>query len=315
MRRTLSLLILATLVMGGYEARAAETESGAFDLKQGDTSVSISAGRRPLLEYRWAGVNYKPYVQKLFSPDGINILRDSPHDHVHHHALMFALIADGVDFWGESAKHKQGSQIHREMGLASKTASGAVSGATITEQLDWVSGDGNLVLQEERTIATYQGEGINASLLTWQSRLRPANGKPSVTLSGRHYLGLGMRLVESMDGSGRFLYACGEPGPIVRGTERFTPTKWCAYTAPAGGRTVTVAMFDHPANPRHPAGIFTMLKPFTYLSTTPNVWKKPLVVEADEPITLCWGVALWDGEVVAEDIQRMYQTWLDLARP
>ncbi len=74
----------------------------------------IAAGNQPLLVYRWkgGGTEFKRYVEKLYSPAGVQILRDSPFDHKHHHALMFAVRADGVNFWEES-KPEFGVQLHR----------------------------------------------------------------------------------------------------------------------------------------------------------------------------------------------------------
>ena len=96
---------------------------------------------------------------------------------------------------------------------------------------------------------------------------------------------------------GRFFNADDKPGEVVRGDERLTPVKWCAYTAKADGKPVTVAVFDHPKNPRYPAKMFTMTKPFAYLSATGNEWKEPITIKAGEPLNLRYGVAVWDGEV------------------
>jgi hypothetical protein len=144
--------------------------------------------------------------------------------------------------------------------------------------------------------------------LTWRSRLEPPPGAASVTLTGDHYYGLGMRLLASMDG-GQFLYASGQPGMVVRGDERNTPSAWCAITGPADGKVVTVALFDHPANPRHPAVMFTMARPFAYQSATLNLWKQPMKVSADAPLDLRYGVAVWDGKIERAEIERAYEEW------
>ncbi|MHC4071664.1 MAG: DUF6807 family protein, partial [Planctomycetota bacterium] len=73
--------------------------------------ISIHKDQSALLRYRYWDVPFKPCVQELFSPNGINILRDSPADHKHHHALMFAVSADGVNFWEE--QKEPGHQIHK----------------------------------------------------------------------------------------------------------------------------------------------------------------------------------------------------------
>jgi hypothetical protein len=98
---------------------------------------------------------------------------------------------------------------------------------------------------------------------------------------------------------------------VVRGDERLTPSRWCAYTAVADGKPVTFSMFDHPKNVR-PALWFTMAAPFGYLSATINLWKEPYALEAGKPLTFSYGVALWDGKVAAKDVEALYRRWLDL---
>ncbi len=74
-----------------------------------------------------------------------------------------------------------------------------------------------------------------------------------------------------MDRGGRFVNADGKSG--VDGTND-ARSAWCAYTAEADGKPVTAAMFDHPANLRHPATWYTMNKPFVYISGTLNLSKR-----------------------------------------
>jgi hypothetical protein len=121
-----------------------------------------------------------------------------------------------------------------------------------------------------------------------------------------------MRFVPSMDRVGRFLYASGEPGPVYRGKERLTSSKWVAYVAPVDGQMVTVVMFDHPENPRHPARMFTMPEAFAYVSATLDLDKMPLVIAAGKPLMLRYGVAVWDGDLDRKRIERTYEAWLAL---
>ena len=85
--------------------------------------VSVFDGDRPVLRYRYADVPMKPYVDQLFSPAGVQVLRDSPHDHKHHHALMFATAVDGVDFWSEVGQGF-GKEIHESLGDVNATVPG-----------------------------------------------------------------------------------------------------------------------------------------------------------------------------------------------
>ena len=51
--------------------------------------------------YEFAPYTYKAYVKELYTSRGNNVLRDSPHDHLHHHALMYGIKVNGVNFWEE----------------------------------------------------------------------------------------------------------------------------------------------------------------------------------------------------------------------
>jgi hypothetical protein len=303
---TLAILSAAAMMVTAAAAAAADD---VFSTTADATTISVADGGRPVLSYRFGEVPFKPCVDKLFTPGGVQILRDAPHDHLHHHALMFALVVDGVDFWGE--RPECGRQLGPPPSITTRKDADGVH-LTLAGQLDWTAPDAQQPLAvEKRTIELCSGEGPSATLVTWRSELAPGPGRDAITLSGTHYDGLGVRMIESMDGVGRFTFASGEPGPVVRGTERVTPTTWVAYTAPADGKTVTVALFDHPKNARHPAGMFTMLAPFAYLSATPNVWKEPLEVKAGRPLVLRYGVALWDGEPGRAAIEALYQKWLE----
>ena len=277
-----------------------------FSLVTDDARITVRIGSRMHAQYRYAAMPFKPYVEQLTTPAGVPILRDAPHDHLHHHALMFAVTVDGVNFWEE--RDAPGQQIHRGFDDVVVTTRDKWRVAGFTERLDWVNPrSGELLLHEHRTIETYARDDLRATLLTWQSRLAPPSGKTSAELTGSTYFGLGMRFVPSMDTGGTFINAAGGTG--VEGTND-APARWCAYTAEADGQPVTVALFDHPDNPRHPAVWFTMTEPFAYLAGTLDLAQRAIRVEADHPFVLRYGVGLWDGRVGPERIESLYRRWI-----
>jgi hypothetical protein len=273
-------------------------------------SVSVNKGQRSLLCYRYEDVPFKPYVQKLFSPSGINVLRDAPHDHLHHHALMYAVAVDGVNFWEEQTE--PGRQLHKRFDDMRIDRSDETPQAGFSEQIDWINPRSReLLLKERRTIKVKSIDDIEATLLSWQSSLAVPPGKKSMTLTGSHYFGLGMRFLESMDTGGQFLNAADQAGEVVRGTEQLTRADWCAYTAEADGKPVTIAMFGHPENLRHPTYWFTMTAPFAYLAATLNLHREPLIVTSDKPLVLRYAVAVWDGRIDKSKIEQVYHRWVD----
>lgn len=307
-RKTASICTLVALVCTpGIMAEESDVDGS-------DKGVICRSDEKPLLQYLFQGVTFKPYVSKLWTPSGINVLRDSPHDHVHHHALMLALNVGDAEFWAEdpNSQPPPGSQETQSLIVVKETDNGS---AGIQSTLHWVTGNDEIALREKR-IVTARHVAEDVTVLTWKSVLTAAAGEGSLNLTGRHYHGLGMRFVESMDQEGRFFSSTGVMGDIIRGDERNTPCKWCAYSAKADGQPVTVAIFDHPDNGR-PMVAFTMGDAgshFAYLAATLNVWKEPIELPADQPLTLCWGVAVWDGEADAEQIESVYEKWRETAK-
>ncbi|MBM3289268.1 MAG: hypothetical protein FJY92_03880 [Candidatus Hydrogenedentes bacterium] len=282
--RALRLLALAVLVSLPVSA----------ELK----SVEIGGATIFPFYYRVNDVSFKPYVEKLYTQSGTNILRDAPADHLHHHGLMFAIRINGVNFWEE--KPDSGKQVH----VSAQPDGGKAQ--TYVEKLRWTSQDG-VVVEETRTIAGYSEAGV--TLLTWQSALHGIDGKPVPNYHGSNYNGLGMRFLESMDKGGTFFNADGGTG--VAGTVG-SKSNWCAYSANADGKPVTVAMFDHPTNVRAPATWYTMDTPFAYLSATLALDKEPLQAMN---LVLTYGVAAWDGTTPKEKVEEVYQQWLKLVEP
>ena len=310
MKRFRNVTVLLFLVLGFLTLPDTAIAEEPMRITMEADSVSVNRGRHSLLCYRYEDVPFKPYVQQLYSPSGINVLRDAPHDHLHHHALMFAVAVDGVNFWEEH--NAPGRQLHKRFVDMKIDKNEGGSRAGFAEQIDWINPRSReLLLREHRTIKVCQLDDAKATLLSWQSSLGVPADKKSMTLTGSHYFGLGMRFLESMDKGGQFLNAAGQKGDVVRGAEQLVRADWCAYTAEADGKPVTIAMFGHPENLRHPTHWFTMTTPFAYLAATLNLHKEPLEVISNKPLVLRYTVAVWDGRIDKSRIDQVYRRWVD----
>lgn len=307
---TFGTAMAAWLACGGLSEGAAACEGGELRIVPAPTTISVLRGEQPVLRYRYADAPFKPYVKELFTPKGVNALLDSPPDHVHHRGLMFAVAVDGVSFWEET--DRAGRQVHRSMGrMLAPRGRDAVVG--FMKGLDWLSPEDKHLLHEERAIQVLGGqevESAGATLVSWTTRLEVPPGGADAKLTGNHYFGLGLRFVRAMDKRGKFDNSEHAEGEVFRGDERLTRARWCAYSSRVDDKPVTVAMFDHPGNVRHPATWFTMADPFAYLSATLNLHREPLTLKAGEPLQLRYGVALWDGHAPAEQIEKLYQLWV-----
>lgn len=289
------LAALAATFLGGALAAAAQTN--LFPLECG----------RLVGRYQPAPAPMKPYVKDLFSPSGVPVTVDSPADHFHHHGLMFAIGAGETDFWTELPLGRYGKQVPR-------AADTRIVANGLKQKIDWLASNGAPVLVESRGVRLPAAMPGKPNVLTWVSVLEPAGADP-VKLWGRHYFGLGMRFPAVMDAKADFLLPAGtETGRVVRSDETLRAAPWCAARGTIGGKLVTVAMWDHPANPRR-ALWFTMSKPFSYLSATLNLEAEPATLKPGEKWTLRYGVAVFDGTADAAQIETARNQWLKEEAP
>ena len=264
-------------------------------------NVIVKQGDQLLLRYRYAGVPKKPYVAELTSPGGVNVLRDAPADHLHHHGLMFAWSVDGVDFWGEAAD--AGLEVHKAWEGLQVEPGRRAERAVLRERLLWQTADGKVLLEEQRSLTIPAAAEGRPRVLVWQADFTPGKDATAArTIFGSKYHGLGMRFITPMDAGGRHFNASG--GADVEGTNGKRAV-WTAYTAAIGpDKKVTVAMLSDPANPRHPCEWFTMgeKEGFAYLSGTLGVGTEPLKLEPGGKLSVRFAVAVFDGAADAEQV-------------
>jgi hypothetical protein len=300
-------------------ASLAWAEQEQVTVEVGKELIDVRADGQTVLSYRRSPSPFKSYVQTMRTPGGIQVLRDKPEDHEHHHAMMFAVRVEDADFWVENASHFDptgggtaptvGWQVPRPDGSARVTETPLGREVVINDQIDWLAGGKRPLLVEDRKITLHTiDKSLSCTLLTWQCRLETAPGVDSAKLWGTHYCGLGMRLVAELDGQGEIVVPDNASGDVVRGAEQLYTGSWCAYVAPFGDRQVTVVLLDHPENERA-AKWFAMQSPFSYLAATIGLDQEPLVLEQGESVNLRYGVALADGRLNAKQIESLRQAW------
>ncbi|MCK5851342.1 MAG: PmoA family protein [Kiritimatiellae bacterium] len=296
---SMALILLGAVTAPGSvcaEMKIAETK----DL------ITISANDKPILEYRQRCNPNKVYVSKLYTPLGLQVLLDSPADHIHHHGLMYALDSDKDTWWLD------GKTTGIQAPAAKTETKKQDDSAIISQSLNWDTATGKTILKETRVITLHTGEDISYTLLSWHTVLSAASNDPVPLITDRHYAGLGIRFVREMDKKGEFIFADVDNMTTVRGTERVTSCRWCAYVADVGGKPVTVAMFSAPSTFRHPTYWFTMTKPFAYISATLNLFRDPHILKPGSPLNLTYGIAVFDGKQDNPTIEKIYQRWLKI---
>ncbi len=299
-----ALTVAATLIV----AFCAAADTTVFTMNA--TELALYENNAPVFVYRYHDVPRKPYLMEWYTPKGINILRDAPHDHLHHHGLMYAIKVNDVNYWEET--DSGGYQIHDRFSDVRLAPDGATHSAGFVEYLHWRGPDATAPsLLERRSVHHSPLSDDTVRVLTWESELRPPDtDNDTVTLSGRIYHGLGMRFPEFMDGIGAVVMADDKTDAFEDGANHYlAQASWCAYTVVHDETPVTVAMFHCPENPR-PTLWFTMRQPFAYLSGTQDLMREPMTLQADQPVTMRYGVAAWDAVVDKATINALYNLWL-----
>lgn len=242
MRLSLTLLLLLGACASSRSGRQLEDEGH---------KVVIGIDGVLFTEYRYAH-DKRPILYPLLGPDGQSVTRQYPMlegmpgestDHPHHESLWFAHgNVNGYDFWhgtgaGEHIVHDRMEYIGWRKGRAE-----------VRSRNLWLVGDRSL-LTEQRTMSVGSDEG--GGFIDFTFVLAPIE-EPVVfgdTKEGLMALRLApqLRLVGEV-AAGHSLNAKGDRDGECWGKR----ADWLAYFGPVGGEILSVVLFDHPENPRHP---------------------------------------------------------------
>ena len=309
----LVLLSLSGLLVNAALPLAVEVEpSGA--------GLTIRFHDRSLLVYACAINQFKPYVRALYTLRGENVLRDAPHDHLHHHGLMYAITVGSTDFWQEQTM----PGIEKPVGsLSHKTSTNAdgLPEAQFAQTIHWLApadkaaADSAAValLLERRTLTLTVDEKNEEVALRWQAAFQVGGNAGKVTLHGSEYQGLGLRLPQSFDHVARFQNAADLPYTATN-THCVIPAQWTTVAGLMDGRDVMLAMFGDPRLAPAGAPFFSMLDRFAYVSATQGLDKKPLEMSAGDKFSLDYLLAVYPAHKSHDFIQHRYERWKLLRR-
>ncbi len=202
-----------------------------------------------------------PYLYPVIGPNGENITRHYPmmdgvpgesQDHPHHRSIRFSHRGiNEYSFWApDSDKEKRATIVLEKV---EQILSGEDSGVLIIWN-KWL-GDGKLILRERLRLA-FTPLPNHEMLFDYDTTLK-ADGEEAVTFKDEKDGGLGVRVASTMvvtnrktkTGNGTILNSRGDKNAEAWGKR----AEWADYYGPdATGKTVGIAIFDHPSNLRYP---------------------------------------------------------------
>ncbi|MCX7014121.1 MAG: PmoA family protein [Candidatus Sumerlaeota bacterium] len=215
--------------------------------------VAVAVDNTSFADYYYKDVP-RPFLYPIVAPTGDSIVRNypmktdvpgEPTDHVHHRSLWYGHgSVNGVDFWGETSK--SGKIVHDKF---TRMESGMNVG-TLEAVNKWVAPDGKVVCEDTRTIRFYAADPT-VRVLDFDIRLQATNGP--VTFGDTKEGTMAIRLAPPLQLKGKGAQGHCLTSEGVRDKDAWGKrAAWVDYYGPVNDKVVGVAIFDHPANPRHP---------------------------------------------------------------
>jgi hypothetical protein len=244
----------------------------------------------------------KPILWPIIGPTGKPMTRDYPmrdragekKDHPHQRSLWFSHgSVNGIDFWTEQGK-KVGTIKHLEF---TKIAGGPA--AVIATRNAWLAPGGRTLCEDERVL--HFGADGDARWIDFDITLKATEG--DVVFGDTKEGTFGIRVAESLcvdaKGGGKIVNSHQQTNGAAWGQS----APWVDYYGPIDGKTVGIAIFNHPRSFRYPTrwhvrtyGLFAA-NPFG-LHEFPGGKKADgaLTLPRGEAITLRYRVLLHQGD-------------------
>ena len=246
-----------------------------------DRRIDVVIDGQPFTSYIWPEVLTKPVLYPLRTEKGTAVTRGFPldprpgerTDHPHHVGLWLSYgDVNGVDFWNNSTAlpPEQQAKMGRGRHVRVVAAESGANEGRLQVAIEWVMPDGSVALDEDTTFVFRGGAGQRivdrATRLTARGTLvRFADNKegflglrvarslehPSkepATFTDAAGRATAMAVLDNTGVTGHYRSSEGEEGDDVWGTRG----RFVALSGRLADEDVTVALFDHPANPGAP---------------------------------------------------------------
>jgi hypothetical protein len=293
----------------GYPRRTSR-ESDVPDTSLGNLLVTLDG--HPLTEYR-IDANTKPFFFPLIGPTGVSFTRAYPmekvpgedRDHPHQRSCWFTHgKVNGVDFWSET---KNAGMI-REMWRRVRVE-GPVVGRLRTRNA-WLAPDWRKVCEDERTVTFYRTKGPR--VIDFDITIHATDGP--LTFGDTKEGMFGLRVASSMDvnkkSGGRITNADGVTDLKAWGQA----SPWVDYVGPVQGKTVGIAILNHPGSFRYPTTWH--VRDYGLFAANPFGWhdfgrpdKGDHTVPAGQSIRFGYRVILHEGDTAAIGMPAQFQAY------
>ena len=308
-----------------YETDASSERPGTgVEFRPSGPNLEVFVGGKLLTVYRTDEPS-KPYYYPVIGPTGEPISRAYPikkdvegedHDHPHHRSLWFTHGSiNGYDFWASDPLNKPSPKFGSIRETSRKVvAAGAAVGVLRTTD-DWLGPDGKRVCEDERVVRFFDTQ--KARIIDFDVTIKATDGP--LTFGDTKEGMFGIRVASSMDvvkgktrGEGKITTAEGITDDNAWGKA----SPWIDYTGPVAGKTVGVAILNHPESFRYPTTWH--VRTYGLFAANPFGWhdfgmKKSAeyVVPKGESIRFRYRLILHEGDTASAHIADAFQAYAE----
>lgn len=311
---------LAAIVIA-LVSSSAMAGQGLITITPGPDRFRVAIDGQLFTEYIYRGYP-RPILYPVIGPHGIGMTRNWPmkdvpgeaKDHPHHKSLWFAhRPINGIDFWSEFPQ--AGKTVHdKVLQVHSGTRRGLIQTAN-----QWITADGKLIFTDTRTLG-FEAAGP-ARIIDWEITLHASHGDLTFGDSKEGSMAIRTHPNLQLDNdpkrgvttaNGQALTSTGVRGKAVWGKR----ADWIDYWGQIEGKTVGIAIFDHPANPRHPT--WWMARGYGYIGANPFgisafEGKPPgtgdMKIKANQSVTFRWRFVFHPGDAQQAQLDQLYQQY------
>jgi len=298
--------------------------AGEITIKRGAQKLDVHIGGQHFTSFHFKNVP-KPVLYPLMWTDGKTAmtrrypmekaLPGESSDHLHHRSLWWGhrhvkAVKSGsvTDFWGEGSN--SGKQI---------TTKVEAKGNIIMASNKWVTKAGEVVATDSREIRFHAPK--NGRVLDYTITVHASEG--DIVLQDDKDAGMSIRVPDSMcvtphgtaklKAEGHMLNSEGVKDAACWGKR----AKWVDYYGTVSGKTLGVAIFDHPGNPRHPSSWHAR----AYGLCAANVFGKrhferlkdntagDMALERGQSVTFRYRFVWHEGAAEVKKIEAQYRAW------
>jgi predicted dehydrogenase len=283
---------------------------------QADDKIDVLVGGKHFTSYLYSGQLTKPILFPVLTPSGIAVNRSYPlkeirgesRDHPHHVGILFTYDqVNDAGFWNNTTSPPQIKHIK-----VAQMSPGTGRG-TLSTVADWVGKDGQVLLEETRTMVFYAAEDEYAIDFFIDLTAQDRNVVFTDTKEGMFAIRVADWLRETE--TGRYLNSNGERSEKNVWGSR---ARWVRLEGERDSRTVGIAIFNHPDSINYPTywhargyGLFSA-NPLGQLAfqkgrQKDNPQPLNLVLKPGETARFGFRVVIYEGARTRDELEQQFE--------